>query len=210
MGAIAASGRPDALKLFQDIIIASASIPGLYPAVMIDAESGGHRFHELHSDGGSASQILMMPQAILANGDRMPKIRHNRGKVNFYVIVNNALMPEFGTTPNRTFSVLLRAYSIFVKSQTQSALTALYNFSKLAGAGFSDDRRPSSIFRARSFQRQLYADGLRPRLRGTQHRNTLEKQPALQVRMRFVLYQPAVFLTRSGFSNRSAYDSLLS
>jgi hypothetical protein len=103
---------------------------------MIDAESGGHRFHELHSDGGSASQILMMPQAILANGDRMPKIRHNRGKVNFYVIVNNALMPEFGTTPNRTFSVLLRAYSIFVKSQTQSALTALYNFSKLAGAGY--------------------------------------------------------------------------
>jgi hypothetical protein len=32
--------------------------------------------------------------------------------------------------------VIARAFSIFVKSQTQSALTALYNYSKLTGAHF--------------------------------------------------------------------------
>ncbi|MFT4184159.1 MAG: patatin-like phospholipase family protein [Rhizobium sp.] len=133
MGAIANSGRPDALKLFQDILTASASIPGVYPAVMIKAESGGRQFEEMHSDGGSASQVLMMPQAFLTGSNRLPV--KGRG-IDFYVIVNNALMPEFAVTPDRTLPVIVRAYSIFIKSQTQSALTALYNYSRLTGAGF--------------------------------------------------------------------------
>jgi hypothetical protein len=134
MGAIANSGRPDALKLFQDILVASASIPGIYPAVMIRAESGGRRFEEIHSDGGSSAQVLMLPQALLTSDSRIVPSR--RQKVNFYVIVNNALMPEFSVTPDRTLSVIGRAWSIFVKSQTQGALTALYNYSKRTGARF--------------------------------------------------------------------------
>lgn len=148
MGAIADSGRPDALKLFQDILTASASIPGVYPAVMIKAESGGRHFEEMHSDGGSASQVLMLPQAFLASSSRLPP---SKGKsVNFYVIVNNALMPEFAPTPDKTLPVIMRAYSIFVKSQTQSALTALYNYSRLTGARFHvaaiDAQVPYSMF----------------------------------------------------------------
>jgi Patatin-like phospholipase len=134
MGAIANSGRPDALALFQDILVASSSIPGVYPAVMIKAESRGRHFEEMHSDGGSASQVLMLPQALLTSSTSL--VTTKRQSVNFYVIVNNALMPEYATTPDKTLSVIARAYSIFVKSQTQSALTALYNYSKLTGARF--------------------------------------------------------------------------
>ncbi|TPN20826.1 alpha/beta hydrolase [Mesorhizobium sp. B2-3-3] len=134
MGAIAASGRPDARKLFIDIIVASASIPGVYPAVAIKAEAEGRQFEELHSDGGSSSQILMPPQAFL--GSARPPAARNRQKVSFYVIVNNALMPEFGVTPNKTVSAIVRAYSIYMKSQAQSELTALYNFAKRTGADF--------------------------------------------------------------------------
>lgn len=134
MGAIANSGRPDALKLFQDILMASASIPGVYPAVMIKAESQGRHFEEMHSDGGSGSQVLILPQALLTSSHRLVPTKQEN--VNFYVIVNNALMPEFAKTPDKTLPVIARAYSIFVKSQTQSALTALYNYSRLTGAGF--------------------------------------------------------------------------
>ncbi|WP_167364046.1 patatin-like phospholipase family protein [Rhizobium mongolense] len=133
MGVIANSGRPDALKLFQDILVASSSIPGVYPAVMIKAESGGRHFEEMHSDGGSASQILTFPQFLLTSSTRLATKRQS---VDFYVIVNNALMPEYSITPDKTLSVIARAYSIFVKSQTQSALTALYNYSKLTNASF--------------------------------------------------------------------------
>ena len=134
MGAIANSSRSDALKLFQDILVASASIPGVYPAVMIEAESEGRRIQEMHSDGGSASQVLMLPQAILAGTDRL--VPSEEQKVDFYVIVNNALIPEFGATRNRTLSAIARAYLILLKSQTKSELTILYDYARLTDAGF--------------------------------------------------------------------------
>jgi predicted acylesterase/phospholipase RssA len=41
IGAIAASGQPGALDLFRKILLASASIPGAFPPVMIDVEARG-------------------------------------------------------------------------------------------------------------------------------------------------------------------------
>lgn len=134
MGAIADSGRPDALKLFQDILIASASIPGLYPAVLIKVGSGGQAFEEMHSDGGSASQILTIPEGWMVNPgkDAWPKgIR-----LNMYIIVNNALMPEFSTTTNNTFAVMARASSALIKAQTRSALVATYVYAQKNGIRF--------------------------------------------------------------------------
>ncbi|MCO6406497.1 alpha/beta hydrolase [Aurantimonas endophytica] len=133
MGAIAASGNPDALKLFRDVIVASASVPGVFPPVKIQAASNGRQFQELHSDGGSISQILTPP--LLVENALFPE-RTAQQKVNLYVIVNNALIPEFDVTPNRTVSSLGRAYSTFLKSQAQSELTALYNHALRTGANF--------------------------------------------------------------------------
>ena len=134
MGAIAASGRPDALKLFRDIIIASASIPGLYPAVLIKARSGAQAFEEMHSDGGSASQILTIPEGWMANSD---KGGWSKGlKFNMYIIVNNALIPEFSTTTNNTFAVMARANSALIKAQTRSALVATYVYAQRNGIRF--------------------------------------------------------------------------
>ncbi|MEJ1117360.1 patatin-like phospholipase family protein [Phyllobacterium sp. CCNWLW109] len=133
MGAIAASGNPDALKLFRDVVVASASVPGIFPPVMIQATSNGRQFQELHSDGGSTSQILTPP--LLVENALFSK-RPVQQKVHLYVIVNNALIPEFNVTPNRTVSSLGRAYSTFLKSQAQSELTALYNHARRTGASF--------------------------------------------------------------------------
>lgn len=134
MGAIAASNRPDALKLFQDVVIASASIPGLYPAVLIKASGEGSAFEEMHSDGGSASQILTIPEGWIANADKgeWPKGQ----KFNMYILINNALMPEFSITTNNTFVVMARASSSLIKAQTRSALLATYAYAKKTGIRF--------------------------------------------------------------------------
>jgi hypothetical protein len=47
MGAIAASERPGALELFRKVLLASASVPGLFDPVFIDAEANGHHFKEI-------------------------------------------------------------------------------------------------------------------------------------------------------------------
>lgn len=134
MGAIAESNRPDALKLFQDIIMASASLPGLYPAVLIKVSAGGQTFEEMHSDGGSASQILTIPEGWIANAEK--EEWPQKARLNMYILVNNALMPEFAMTTNNTLLVMARASSSLIKAQTRSALLATYAYSKKAGFKF--------------------------------------------------------------------------
>lgn len=134
MGAIADSGRPDALALFRKVLVASASVPGAYPAVLIRAKAGERVIEEMHSDGGSALQVLTMPEMLMAApGTPKPP---GFGKVNLYVVINNALIPEFSNTSNSTLPVVSRAYAMLVKSQTRQTLLALYGYSQRAGMKF--------------------------------------------------------------------------
>ncbi|WP_137179889.1 patatin-like phospholipase family protein [Roseomonas sp. AR75] len=64
IGAIAASGHPEALGLFRRILLASASVPGAFPPVFIDMELEGRRFQEMHVDGGAAMQVFLYPPSL--------------------------------------------------------------------------------------------------------------------------------------------------
>jgi hypothetical protein len=73
MGAIALQGGPAALKLFRQVLIASASIPGLFPPVMIPVETSGTILEEMHVDGSTTASIFIAPEiaSILQDiGDR--------------------------------------------------------------------------------------------------------------------------------------------
>ena len=61
MGAIAASGAPNALALFRQVMAASASVPGLFPPRLIDVTADGRAFQELHVDGGTLRQVYVAP-----------------------------------------------------------------------------------------------------------------------------------------------------
>jgi hypothetical protein len=61
IGNIAASGHPDALNLIHDVLLASASIPAVFPPVMIDVVADGERYDELHVDGGATSILYLYP-----------------------------------------------------------------------------------------------------------------------------------------------------
>lgn len=169
MGAIAASGNADALELFRDVVVASASIPGVYPAVAIQATANGRVFQELHSDGGSTSQILTPP---LVAGPK-PSKRLLPRPINLYAIVNNALIPEFDITPNKTVSAVGRAYATFVKAQAQSELTALYNYAKRTGSRFQaasiEEQVPYSMFNPfdGSYMQTVYRLGYERTIGGT-------------------------------------------
>src|SRR5207253_1711556 len=61
MGAIASHPGPEAIGLFRKITLASASIPGAFPPVMIDVTAGGKRHQEMHVDGGATRQAFLYP-----------------------------------------------------------------------------------------------------------------------------------------------------
>jgi hypothetical protein len=134
MGRIAGSGNPGALKLFQDVLVASASIPAALPPVLIDVRSESQAFQEMHSDGATATQVFTIPDGVLASPSTRGLPRTDRADL--YVIINNAMIPEFEVVPNSTFAVGGRGLATMMKSQTRSAINATYGFAKSMGIRF--------------------------------------------------------------------------
>lgn len=63
MGFIASSDRPDKLERYRDVILASASVPVLFPPVYIPLEVGGESYRQMHVDGG-AREMVFFPEFI--------------------------------------------------------------------------------------------------------------------------------------------------
>ena len=58
MGRVASSGRPEALERYRKILLASASIPIMFPPVYFQVEANGETYYEMHADGGTMSQMF--------------------------------------------------------------------------------------------------------------------------------------------------------
>jgi hypothetical protein len=61
IGAIAAVGTEESAQLVRDVMLASASIPGIFPPVRISVRVGEQEYDELHVDGGVTSQVFLYP-----------------------------------------------------------------------------------------------------------------------------------------------------
>ena len=59
IGAIAASNNPKAQDLIIDVLLVSASIPAVFPPVMLDVTVDGARHQEMHVDGGTIAQAFV-------------------------------------------------------------------------------------------------------------------------------------------------------
>lgn len=131
MGAIASRGGEAALKLFRNILLASTSIPGMFPPVLIDVEANGHRFQEMHADGGLGAQFFLAPDAYLAStsAERLPV-------TDLYVIINTQLDPATSPTERTTINVLGRSISAAVKTATRTAIDRGYAMAKRNNIGF--------------------------------------------------------------------------
>ncbi|MBY5639256.1 alpha/beta hydrolase [Rhizobium leguminosarum] len=128
IGAIASSDRADPLPLIRRILIASASVPGIFPPVSIKTVVDGRPIVELHSDGGSSAQFFTLPEHLIVAPDHA-----GEENLHIYVIINNALIPEFSMSPGKALPIMARAYAILLKSQTKQGLIALYNFGQRSG-----------------------------------------------------------------------------
>ncbi len=132
MGKIAAVGTPEALKLFRDVMAASASIPLVFPPIMIDAEGEGRKFQEMHVDGGVTAPVLTLPEALLFQGSRLP----GSAKMDIYILVNKKIERNFELVSNGTIDVASRSLSAITQSQTRSIIFSTYDFAKRNRLGF--------------------------------------------------------------------------
>src|SRR5262245_46011355 len=68
IGAIAASNNPQARELIVDVLLASASIPAVFPPVMLDVTVDGAKHQEMHVDGGTVAQAFIYPPTFSIRG----------------------------------------------------------------------------------------------------------------------------------------------
>ena len=134
MGAIAASERPGALELFRKVLLASASVPGLFDPVYIDAEANGRHFKEMHVDGGTSLQVLAIPLKLAAAG-RVVAAHGPPGQL--FIIINNILEPAFTVTKPKTLSITARAFNTLIKSDFYDTILGSYLFAEKQGFKFN-------------------------------------------------------------------------
>ena len=132
MGAIAQRGGPEALALFRLVLIASASVPGAFPPVLIPSEGGGQRFEEMHVDGGVATPFLALPETFWSYQDDTGKLRGGR----IHVIVNGRTGPGFKITRDSLGTVLGRSLDIMLRTSIASTLAGNRAFAERNGLEF--------------------------------------------------------------------------
>jgi len=96
---IAGSRAPNARQLIGDVILASASIPGVFPPVRISVESAGVRYDEVHVDGGVTAQLFLGPAGI--DWKRVTERFRVQGLPQVYVIRNERASPKWTAVRTR-------------------------------------------------------------------------------------------------------------
>jgi predicted acylesterase/phospholipase RssA len=137
MGAIANSGHPDALHLFNQVVLASSSIPAVFPPVFIEVEVDGQRYDEMHADGGTILQMFFHAgtvDIIAAAGATGRAARDHRGTL--YLIRNGKLGPEPDEINRRLPEIADRALSTLIKYAAFHDLARIYVTTNAAGVGF--------------------------------------------------------------------------
>jgi hypothetical protein len=176
MGAIASSGAPGALALFRDVLVASASVPGVYSPVLINVEGEGHRFDEMHVDGGVRANLLVVPESLLLSIVPPPS---SRVRPRVYILINNKLEQDFEMVEGRTLTILARSFTTAVKANTQNTLIATYDFARRNKWDFNlssidpDYPTTTSMGFEKGYMRQLFQYGYNQGYQGLPWRKTL-------------------------------------
>lgn len=161
MTAIAASKDPGTIPLFRNILLASASIPGAFPPVLIDVNVAGARYQEMHVDGGTMAQVFFYPPSVnLAQlGAAMQRKR------TLYVIRNARLDADWASVERSTLSIATRAIASLTRTQGVGDLYRIYATTQRDGIDFNLTYIPATFNTPHleefdtNYMRQLYAVG---------------------------------------------------
>ncbi|WP_255519772.1 patatin-like phospholipase family protein [Cupriavidus sp. IK-TO18] len=170
MGKIASYGGPNALDLFVKVMVASASIPGGFPPMMIDVEVDGKHYQEMHVDGGIVAQVFAYPAVIRVKEDAASVGVSRERKL--YVIRNARLDTEWAQVERSTMSIAARAVTSLIQSQGIGDLYRIYATAQRDGVDFNLGFIPAS-FNAphkeefdNEYMRALYDTGYQMALKG--------------------------------------------
>jgi hypothetical protein len=134
VGAISASGHPNAKSLVQQIMLASASIPGALPPVRITVEVDGEMYDELHVDGGTTSQVFVYPTAM--DWSELLKATGVIEGANTYIIRNSRLAPRREVVEPEILPIASRSIFTLIRTQGVGDLYRIYAVTRRDGGRY--------------------------------------------------------------------------
>jgi predicted acylesterase/phospholipase RssA len=130
LGAIAKNGGPNARTLLRDVLVASASVPGIFPPVMIRVNNDGLAHDEAHVDG-SATMPFFVPAAFV---QKPTEARDGTHHTAVYVIIDGPLGDAPKTTRLTTRAILSRSINAGLNHMLLTALELSAATAQLQGA----------------------------------------------------------------------------
>ena len=122
LGAIAMNGGSSAKALLRDVLVASASVPGMFPPVIIHVQEHGARYDEAHVDGTATVPFFVVPLAFA------------RRPTAVYVIVDGRLSEQTLSVRLRFRSILSRSISTGLTHMMRTTLELTATTAQLQGA----------------------------------------------------------------------------
>ena len=141
IGAIAASNNPRARDLIVDVLLASASIPAVFPPVMLDVTVDGQKRQEMHVDGGTIAQVFFYPPSFSIRGAARrlgvdeTALRERRRVA--YVIRNGRFFRQDESVQLRTISIAKEALATMTVSSGVNDTYRMYTLARRDGVDFN-------------------------------------------------------------------------
>ena len=132
LGSIAMNGGAGARALFRDVLVASASVPGMFPPVVIRVQEQQALFEEVHVDG-TITVPFFVPMGFVESTRATNGPSHG---TTVYVIVDGRLSEQPAPIRLRTRSILSRSVSTGLNHMLRTTLELTATDAELEGAQF--------------------------------------------------------------------------
>lgn len=117
LGAIASSKNPDRLGLFRSVLVASASIPAIFPPALVKVSLAGKQYDEMHCDGGVFFQAFSIGAIVDLRALVQEAHPDYKGRVfqDLYVVRNGSTSPSRKIIDRGLRSISTRAIATMLK-----------------------------------------------------------------------------------------------
>jgi predicted acylesterase/phospholipase RssA len=146
LGSIALNGGSGAKALFRDVLVASASVPGMFPPVIIRVQDAEGEYSEAHVDGAATVPFLVPPTLL-----QPPRDVANRSPSTVYVLVDGRLSQETVPTRLRFRTILARSISAGLTHMMRTNLELTATNALIQGASLQYSAIPSAYPSQTSF-----------------------------------------------------------
>jgi hypothetical protein len=118
LGSIAMHGGRSARTLFRDVLVASASVPGLFPPIIIRIPDDDGQRNETHVDGGVTLPFFILPSPVDMPGESMDQARGAK----LYVLIDGQLGEQPRATRMRATTIMSRSVAASLNRMLRTTL----------------------------------------------------------------------------------------